>query len=418
MKVQTFPARPEWEARVVDLGLTYQNAQNIPYWVDDIAVEFTQNEIERIEDATVELHHMALDAVQTIIERDWLGLMFVPDQMRQAVIDSWNRSDPYIYGRFDFAFAADGTPKMLEYNADTPTGLLESSVITWDWVEERRRQGLIGQDTDHLNGIEHALENAWKRAKSQTNALDGPVWFATTIDDAETAQTHEYMMDCARASGIDARSMDMGEIGYNHTLGLFVDRAGFPIKALCKLYPLENMAEDAFGEKIAGNPMLMIEPAWKLLLSNKALLPILWELHPNHPNLLAAAFDETPLLGLKRVRKPVFSREGGGISIYDEHGQPMEEVEKNENSPADIWQEYIELPRHENNHILVGSWVMGANPRYRDIAMHPLGGDPAGILIRLHEGLVTGNLSRSCAHYFTEDPARQPVLIPDDEYQP
>ena len=34
-----------------------------------------------------------------------------------------------------------------------------------------------------------------------------------------------------------------------------------------------------------------IEPVWKLILSNKGLLPLLWEMFPNHPNLLPAYYD-------------------------------------------------------------------------------------------------------------------------------
>jgi len=35
-----------------------------------------------------------------------------------------------------------------------------------------------------------------------------------------------------------------------------------------------------------------IEPWWKILLGNKALLPLLWAHFPNHPNLLPTYYDE------------------------------------------------------------------------------------------------------------------------------
>ena len=34
----------------------------------------------------------------------------------------------------------------------------------------------------------------------------------------------------------------------------------------------------------------MIEPSWKLILGNKAILPLLWEMFPEHKNLLPAYF--------------------------------------------------------------------------------------------------------------------------------
>ena len=33
------------------------------------------------------------------------------------------------------------------------------------------------------------------------------------------------------------------------------------------------------------------EPFWKLIMGNRALLPLLWSMFPNHPNLLPAFYD-------------------------------------------------------------------------------------------------------------------------------
>jgi glutathionylspermidine synthase len=35
----------------------------------------------------------------------------------------------------------------------------------------------------------------------------------------------------------------------------------------------------------------MLEPVWKIILSSKSLLPILWQLSPNHPNLIETTFE-------------------------------------------------------------------------------------------------------------------------------
>ena len=37
--------------------------------------------------------------------------------------------------------------------------------------------------------------------------------------------------------------------------------------------------------------LIFIEPLWKLIMSNKAILPLLWEMFPNHPNLVPAYYD-------------------------------------------------------------------------------------------------------------------------------
>ena len=61
------------------------------------------------------------------------------------------------------------------------------------------------------------------------------------------------------------------------------------------------------------------EPFWKLIVANKAILPLLWSMFPNHPNLLPAYYDdpETELgkvpQGSNWVSKPLFGREGLGV---------------------------------------------------------------------------------------------------------
>ena len=79
-----------------------------------------------------------------------------------------------------------------------------------------------------------------------------------------------------------------------------------------------------------------IEPFWKMIVANKALLPLLWSLYPNHPNLLPAYYDdpkseigEVPL-DSHWVSKPLFGREGYGIFMsnnftsYEEFVQTTE----------------------------------------------------------------------------------------------
>ena len=52
------------------------------------------------------------------------------------------------------------------------------------------------------------------------------------------------------------------------------------------------MLREMFSTKLEDAGVRWLEPAWKSIISNKALLPLLWEMFPNHPNLLPAYFAE------------------------------------------------------------------------------------------------------------------------------
>ena len=86
----------------------------------------------------------------------------------------------------------------------------------------------------------------------------------------------------------------MREIGWNERRGCFVDTAKYEdaIRSIFKLYPWESMMEEEFAEQCLHTykQMRWMEPIWKMLLSNKGILPVLWELYPGHELLLEARF--------------------------------------------------------------------------------------------------------------------------------
>jgi len=78
------------------------------------------------------------------------------------------------------------------------------------------------------------------------------------------------------------------QVGWNGRR--FTDTDEMPIRVMSKLYPWEWMVREEFGAHVLTDTTAFIEPAWKMILSNKMLLPLLWEGFPGHANLLPA-FD-------------------------------------------------------------------------------------------------------------------------------
>ena len=83
-----------------------------------------------------------------------------------------------------------------------------------------------------------------------------------------------------------------------------------------------------------------IEPIWKMLWSNKAILPILWSLFPGHPNLLEASWH--PLVGDK-ARKPLLAREGANVALI-RNGQTIAEAPGDYGAEGHVYQRLFELP--------------------------------------------------------------------------
>jgi glutathionylspermidine synthase len=153
---------------------------------------------------------------------------------------------------------------------------------------------------------------------------------------------------------------------------------------LCKLYPWEWLAGEDFGPHLVASSLRVIEPAWKMLLSNKGLLPILWELFPDHPNLLPAYFEPGRIRG-DYVEKPLLSREGANVVIH--RGGQTIAADGEYGEEGRIYQAYAPIPRFGDDYVTVGAWIVGD--------------EPAGIGLREDASPITRNTSRFVPHYFT-----------------
>ncbi|MEI7676029.1 MAG: glutathionylspermidine synthase family protein [Bacteroidales bacterium] len=374
-RITTTP-RANWQAKVEEIGFGFHTLDTT-YWDESIYYEFSMDEIDRIEKATNDLWEMCLEAAQHVIDNKLYRHFHIPEWIVPHIEDSWNNDAPAIYGRFDFSMR-DGVPKLLEFNADTPTSLFEASVVQWYWLQDTH------PENDQFNSIHEKLIAYWKYLKDYLH--DGPLHFAAVQDNLEDLITTEYMRDCAIQAGLDTKFINIMDIGWNGNQNEFRDLAEEPIVNIFKLYPWEWLVNEAFGKNIIAesNKAHWIEPSWKMILSNKSILPILWELFPRHENLLPSFTEYERLsLGFTYAKKPILSREGANIQLFD-NGSLLSETKGEYGEEGFIYQELCPLPNFSGNYPLIGSWIIGQ--------------EAAGIGIRETSTLITDNLSRFVPH--------------------
>lgn len=364
--------RKNWEHKLENLGFGYHSLEGL-YWDESHYYQFSSEEINKIENATAELWQMCLEAVDYIIEKNLWHWFNIPDWFKDYIITSWEEDHPSIYGRFDFGF--DGTNlKLLEFNADTPTSLYEASVVQWYWLQE------MYPYKDQFNSIHEKLVDYWKYLKNYMNPHY--IYFAS-LTNIEDVTNVEYLRDCATQAGFDTEFIAIQDIGWAEDVEEFIAGDKTIMEYIFKLYPYEWILDDGFGEKLVKNNFRSqwIEPAWKLLLSSKAILPILWELYPNHPYLLESYFEPKHLKDF--VKKPIYSREGANVTLF-KNNIPLEQNSGVYGKEGYIYQQLFDLPNFNGNYPIIGSWVIGQ--------------ESAGIGIRESVNLITNNQSRFIPH--------------------
>ena len=359
-------------------GLTFHTTeQGTPYWDESVYYEFSPAQVDCIEQATYALNAMCLEAVEHVIHNKLWDEFRIPQNLGPWISQSWETEERTIIGRFDLAYTGEGTPRLLEYNADTPTSLLEAAVIQWQWYRER-----FADDSkiDQFNAIHERLIEAWSQLQEEYQTL--PILTFLTMESMDEDDiTTTYLRDTAVQAGWLTEQLDMAKLGYDAGSNNFVGSYNRPVDVAFKLYPWEWMVRESFGKYLTLNRTRWLEPPWKMILSNKALLPMLWKLFPGSPYLLEASWEP---LACDYVRKPIFGREGNNVTMMKGGVAIAETRTEYDDGPA-VYQALAELTPIGGYHtVVIGSWMVN--------------GYAAGMGLREDSSLILGNLARFVPH--------------------
>lgn len=387
--------RDGWQTKAEEFGFKFHTMYGDQYWDESAYYQFSLKQIEQdLEAPTEEIHKMCLAVVDKVINDDALMTKFcIPESHWDFIRQSWLNGDPSLYSRLDFAYSGTGPAKLFENNADTPTSVYETGFWQWLWLQDNVDNNTLNKRSDQFNSLQEKLVNRF--ADIQFLTPDRQLHFACCKGTDEDRGTVQYLEDCANAAGITTKFVYIEDIGRDAD-GNFTDLDNQVISWMFKLYPWEFMMQEEFGEFLGTNNIRWIEPPWKSILSNKALLPMLWKLFPDHPNLLPAFFEDEldQAQGIDRlVKKPIFSREGANISfLTNKNGTFVAEDNSQQSSSSDgpygeegyIYQAAHMLPQFGQNHTLIGSWLVDDQA--------------AGISMREDSGPITQDMSRFIPH--------------------
>jgi glutathionylspermidine amidase/synthetase len=320
--------------------------------------EMAHGELKR---ATNELHALFMHATEFVLHDDALLEKFnIPRVIWPKIHQSWNnRRNQMITGRFDFALSPRGL-KVYEYNCDSASLHMDAGKVQGRWAAH------FGCDQGNDPGARLLpdLVEAWKDSE-----LDDVLHIL--IDrDLEERYHALFMKEALDAAGIESKILQgVGGLSWTDE-GDVVDSDGVPIRWVWKTWAwetaLDQIREECEddeeklrnyqpGAKRDAQPRLVdvllrpdvmvFEPLWTLIPSNKAILPILWQLFANQRYLLNSAYelsDEIRVNGY--VQKPIVGRCGANISLFDGDDRLIEETSGRFDSPNQVFQELFSLP--------------------------------------------------------------------------
>ncbi len=360
--------RKNWKTQLESIGFHFHTINNNAYWNEGACYYFKKNEIDQLKAASVEMEKLCLEVVDYVIRHACYERLDITEHAWPLIESSWKNEEKAFYGRFDFSYDGVHPPKLLEYNADTPVCLLEASLVQDQWIRDVQPQ------SNQFNAVHDQLVRMWKslgfkKIHLATLKMYNEGWFLLP-----------YLAKTIEQAGFETKIIEMNKIMWNDTH--FLDHDHEVINTLYKLYPWEWMLYEAY-DRILQTGINVIEPAWKMILSNKGLLVLLWELFPNHPNLLPAYF-EVDRLNCHYVKKPLFGREGDNISLSYDQGTIANGGQYVKNKF--MYQQTHLLPNFDGYYSVIGSWMIG--------------GEPSGVIVREDLSPITTAFSPAVPHFF------------------
>ena len=361
--MKLLPVKPLSTEFLESIGFSWHTDydDNTPYLVDRL-VEVEEQEAHAYADAANELYDMYVEAGDYVIDNDLLAEINIPYNLFDIVKMSWeNDVHWHLYGRFDFAGGLDRVPiKLLEFNADTPTLLLDTAIAQWAML---KANGL--DEHRQFNNLHQSLKENFQRLVTLEESVDKfdeyydgwKILFSCVRGAQEDEDTTRYLESVAQEAGFKTAFAYMDEIEFDPDEGIFFNEESYDY--FFKLVPWEDIAIDE-GElaiiltKIVENQKaIILNPAYTLMFQSKAFMKILWDLFPGHPLLLETAFE--PLEDKAYVQKPAFGREGENVTIYDANGEVIDEKEGHYENFKMVYQEKAILNRDdEGNYYQAG----------------------------------------------------------------
>ena len=334
-----------------NIGFTWHTDTDGTKYISDELVQITQEEAEAYYEAGNELYDMFVECAQHVIDNDLFFEIGIPFNLVEMIKKSWeNDVHWHIYGRFDMAGGVDGKQiKLIEFNADTPTSLFETTLLQWALLKENN----MDEDKQFNNAYE-AIKNNFKRlvtldeeVLSFDDNYDGwKILFSSVEGDDEEEATTRLLQQIATDAGFNTSFEYLENVRFDED-GIF-DAQDNNYEYWFKLFPWEDIATDepelatVLTNIMQNQKAILLNPAYTLLFQSKGMLKILWDLYPNHPLLLKTSYEPLDTL---HVEKCVFGREGANTKIIDKDGTILEQTDGEYDNYKKVYQEYVDFPK-------------------------------------------------------------------------
>ncbi|MGI1604150.1 bifunctional glutathionylspermidine amidase/synthase [Klebsiella michiganensis] len=336
----------------------------------------TESAEQELIKATNELHLMYLHATDKVMKDDSLLALFdIPKILWPRLRLSWQRRRHHmITGRMDFCMDERGL-KVYEYNADSASCHTEGGLILEQWL----KQGYYGTGHNPAENLLDELAGAWKHSRARP--------FVHIMQDKDLEENYhaQFIQRSLTQAGFESKILfGLDELRWD-AAGQLIDADGRLVNCVWKTWAWETAIEqvrEVSADEYADVPIrtghpnnevrlidvllrpevLVFEPLWTVTPGNKAILPVLWSLFPNHRYLLDTDFVVNEQLAESGYAvKPISGRCGNNIDLIGPQDEVLDKTSGQFFDRKNIYQQLWCLPKVDGKYIQVCTFTVGGN---------------------------------------------------------
>ncbi len=375
-------------------GLTWLAEGDNKDYLSDQFLQVSAEECDDMLDATADLHQLAVTAAREVVADKLWSRMGIPEHAIPYIAFSLQHElEHHLVGRFDFAGGFDGIPlKLLEYNADTCSLMPETAIV---------QKAHFFQEQQLLDGqpFEQLLDSLTARLQYilSLNPELEPTLLLSSMGYEEDLLNCRLIEKAARAAGFtEVAHATLEEVIFAPDEGIFIESSPEEFERFdywFKLIPWDFIAFEEpdlwiILENISRNDLAVIlNPAYSMLLQAKSLLELMYDIDPDHPELLKATFSPHDFADKKYVKKPFFGRMGENIAVYDGSDEAKYETAGDYGGVPMLYQQLAPLNLDSEGH------------RYQASSFWT--GEPAALCFRRQDDLIIDDDAEFVGHVVT-----------------
>lgn len=392
------------------------------YWNEGFGYEISQSQAEHIRKAASKLSQLVEEALVYVFSNDDVlsQFIFTPSEKTNAKIlqllkDSWqnDRSKARILERWDMAYDGTHDPKLLEINSSffgltSGTGPIQEGYIKW----LKKQPGY--EDAQTFGNLGPAIVASFKNRINEvcirkTTPIPVLAYSFDAYDDRSVQSDAAFIRKCISAAGQSVVDITLNHLHYDfmsgHTLFIRenrINRMKFRIpRSKINVHPFPPQAfrlktDNAYFHIDFGNyvtqiaapevppkiPSANLMPFWTHLLDNKVFLAVLFQLFPDHENLLPTKAKKDAHKGKKRILKKMVGSAGSGAILLGEDDKVI----------THKFDENLALDLFNNRYIsqIYCDGAFGSAGQTRIINLFVANGEAAGMSVREAPGVFAG----------------------------